>query len=361
MRALFLINGLGLGNSTRCHAIIQCLHDSGCDVDIVTSGNGLWYFQNQPAVASVHTIKPLQYGVKDGKISIFRTLLYIPRMMARIGGNARVIAEVMRDRPPDVIVTDSDYNILLAGDRHAPLVALNNSDVVVCAYRKYHQDRPRSIRAQFHAVEYMDFRYHKHAVDLALSPSLDPGLRQTGLPFFRIPPIVRRGYDPDPYGKGVKRVVIMLSGSRFGSPVRLGKRRYPFHIDIVGRQAPPNQSAEDGIVFHGKIPDTRPVLQGADLVIVNGGFSAVSELFCMRKPMVVVPVPHHAEQWVNARTVVGLGVGGMAEEENIEAAMLAAVDKIDDYRSGYEALGDIGNGARAGADAILRIARDGRL
>ena len=45
-RILFLINGLGLGNSTRCLAVIEKLIEKNCEVSVITSGNGEWFFQN---------------------------------------------------------------------------------------------------------------------------------------------------------------------------------------------------------------------------------------------------------------------------------------------------------------------------
>ena len=42
-KVLFLINGLGLGNSTRCFAIIERLFQLDTDVSIITSGNGSWF------------------------------------------------------------------------------------------------------------------------------------------------------------------------------------------------------------------------------------------------------------------------------------------------------------------------------
>jgi UDP:flavonoid glycosyltransferase YjiC (YdhE family) len=73
-RILFLVNGLGLGNSTRCHAVMQRLVERGAEIQIVTSGNGLWYFRSVPNIAELHEVESLYYGVKDGRISISRTL-----------------------------------------------------------------------------------------------------------------------------------------------------------------------------------------------------------------------------------------------------------------------------------------------
>ena len=91
-------------------------------------------------------------------------------------------------------------------------------------------------------------------------------------------------------------------------------------------------------------------------MIVNGGFSAISEAFCMRKPMVVIPVPKHAEQWVNARTVEKLGIGSISCEQNLEKAMNLAIDKIDQFRAAYKNIGDIENGADQAAREILSMA-----
>ena len=50
---LFVINGLGMGNSTRCHAVIEALVQAGWRVHVLTSGNGLAYFQDKACVASL--------------------------------------------------------------------------------------------------------------------------------------------------------------------------------------------------------------------------------------------------------------------------------------------------------------------
>ena len=101
----------------------------------------------------------------------------------------------------------------------------------------------------------------------------------------------------------------MLSGSRFGSPVMFNRTDWPFDIDVVGRPAAGDLDGPARIRFHGKLLDNKALVEKADLVVVNGGFSAVSESFSMRKPLVVIPVPNHAEQWINARTIEHLGSG----------------------------------------------------
>jgi Glycosyl transferase family 1 len=236
-RILFLVNGLGLGNSTRCHAIIQRLVEFGAEVQVVTSGNGLWYFQSVPGIARLHEIESLYYGVKDGRISIGRTLGAVQDFAAILRRNGRKLASIVSGWRPDVAVTDSVYTFRPFKRAGIPLVALNNADVVHQAYRRFH-DRPPSIRAQFWCIEEPDYVFHRVVPDLVISPTLDPTLPEVGGNIRRVGPIIRRGLSSGIARSPVQNVLVMLSGSRFGSPVAFGRVDWPFDIDVVGRQAP---------------------------------------------------------------------------------------------------------------------------
>jgi UDP:flavonoid glycosyltransferase YjiC (YdhE family) len=354
-RIMVLVNGLGLGNSTRCHAIAQRLAERGAKMAIITSGNGLWYFGDRRDAGEIHGIEAFYYASRNGRISIPRTLLSVGDFRRIAKRNARAVEKVLDTFRPDVAVLDSVYTTGPMQRRRIPIAALNNADVVHLSYRRF-KDRPRSIRMQFYAIEEMDYLFHRVRADLVLSPSLDPTLPEVGGNVRRIGPIVRRGYESSPASGPVRRVLVMLSGSRFGSPVELKERSLPFHIDVVGRQAPKDAALTPSIVFHGRLRDNTEIVRQADLLIVNGGFSAVSEAFALQKPMVVLPIPNHAEQWVNGRTIEKLGVGFMAGEDDIEGAMMRAIDRIDELRNGYRRLPPIRDGAAEAADLIIGLA-----
>ena len=148
----------------------------------------------------------------------------------------------------------------------------------------------------------------------------------------------------------------MLSCSAFGTPGKFSKPSYPVRIDIVGREKPEGQTDHPEVTFHGKIKDTFPLLSRADVAVVNGGFSAISEMVWMNKPLVVVPVPNHAEQWINARTIMHLGLGLIATQENYEEVMLKAFNKIEEFRSSYKKLPALSDGAAEASVAIIDLA-----
>jgi UDP:flavonoid glycosyltransferase YjiC (YdhE family) len=353
-RILFLVNGLGLGNSTRCHAVIQRLLDHDAEIQVVTSGNGLWYFQSVPGIARLHQVDSLYYGVKDGRISIVRTLTAITDFAAILRRNARKVGRILSEWRPDVVVSDSVYTFRPFKRAGIPFVALNNADVVHQSYRMF-ADRPRSVRAQFWCVEEPDYVFHRMIPDLVISPSLDPSLAEVGGNVRRVGPIVRQGFSPSAARSPVRCVLVMLSGSRFGSPVIFNRIDWPFEIEVVGRPVPPNWDGGGRIRFHGKLIDNRALVEKADMVVVNGGFSAVSESFSMRKPLVVIPVPNHAEQWINARTIEHLGVGMSAQEADLENAMACAAQQVERFHEGYRRIGEIPDGAAQAAKLIMSM------
>lgn len=355
MKVLFLVNGLGLGNSTRCHAVMQRLASRGVRLQAATSGNGFWYLSGRPELEAVHELEALRYGSSGGQLSVWSTLAAMGEHLGVLRRNDDRVAAVLSDFAPDVAVIDSVYSVRALRRAGVPIVALNNSDVVHCAWHAF-PDRPASARAQFHVVEESDRRFHTWVADAVTSPSLDPSLRALGAPFQRVGPIVRSGVTPTP-SAGVTRVLVMLSGSVFGTPVALARPVPGVHIDVVGRERPESLPAVDGITWHGKVRDNLSLLAAADLAVVNGGFSAVSELFCLRTPLVVVPVPNHAEQWVNARTIVHLGVGAIGSESTLEADLRAAIAQAPAWRRAYDALPPPTDGAAEAADIIAAVGR----
>jgi UDP:flavonoid glycosyltransferase YjiC (YdhE family) len=350
-RVLFLVNGLGLGNATRCHAIMQRLGEAGVACAVATSGNGLWYFRQQPGVGEPVELTALGYGTADGRISIGRTLLAVPEYIAAIRRNARIIETVMDSIKPDAVVADSTYWHRGSRTRQVPFLAVNNADVVHTLYRRY-ADRPKSIRLQFHAVEELDFLYHRMVPDVALSPRLDPTAGEPPAPYYRIGPIVRPVCRPSLTNGPPRRILIMLSGSRFGTAVNLKRAPANCSVDIVGRERPDGPTP-DRCRFLGRVLNTPELAAEADMLVVNGGFSAVSEGFVMRKPLIVIPVPNHAEQWLNARTICELGVGTMASEDDLEDSLLQGLARIDSFRAAYARLPSAPDGAEQAAKRIL--------
>ena len=215
-RILFIVNGLGMGNSTRCASIAHALVDLVYAVDVLTSGNGKKYFSSRTYISKTFQLSPLFYGKsRDGKLSVLKTALAAPKLLYTYLHNVKKLENIIRSHNYSAVVIDSDYLLFWLRKRiHIPVIAINNSDMVIEECRRM-PIIPRSIRAQL-LIEKLDYFFHTKVPDLVLSPSLLPMPAQNGK-FERFSPFVRNRLMVRPPAREVRHVLVMLSGSQFHS------------------------------------------------------------------------------------------------------------------------------------------------
>ena len=95
-RILFIVNGLGLGNATRCHAVIGHLANKGYTVDVLTSGNGKDYFSSVEEIGQLIPFESLRYGERNGRVSVTATLFLAPKLIRTLLRNARLTRRLIR-------------------------------------------------------------------------------------------------------------------------------------------------------------------------------------------------------------------------------------------------------------------------
>lgn len=358
---LFIINGLGMGNSTRCHAIMEHLHERGIRIHVLTSGNGLTYFQDKKEVTSLAPMESFFYAVKKGRISGWQTLLSLGSLRQRAHAKTEQIERQLLSFLPDVAVIDSEYTIRPLLKRNVPIIGLNNSETIVSEYLRAH-DNPSTIRSHFWCVEFADYLFHKHFCKLVLSPSplstptRHPRFKRIGL-IIRRPLIeaIRNGrikHRVKP--RDIQHIIFMLSGSIHASAISLEQSHFPFRIDVVGRAG----ESSGNVTYHGRLMDNLDLLMKADALVINGGYSAVSEAMALAKPTFVVPVPGHAEQWVNARLVRNMGRGFIASETDVMNRIGSMVE-ANNWSGLAEEMTPVDiDGARQAADAIDEVIRE---
>src|SRR5262245_34126475 len=317
---LFIINGLGMGNSTRCFAIIEHLYDRGATIHVLTSGNGLEFFQDKKQIASLTPMASFFYAVRNGGISAWQTVASLRVLAERAREKKAQLERLLTAVCPAVAVVDSEYMVGPLRQRAIPVVGLNNSEVVVTEYLRA-ANNPPSVRSHFWCIECGDYIFHRHFCDLVLSsaPLLTPTRHHK---FKRIGLILRRGLlpaiqcaapRPSVRPREMKNVLVMLSGSIHASDISFTRSHLPFHVDVVGRSG----SSKGDVVFHGRVMDNIDFLMNADALVVNAGYSAFSEAVALGKPTIIIPVARHAEQLVNARFVEQLGCGFIASETTV--------------------------------------------
>jgi len=334
-RVLFLVNGLGLGNSTRCHAIIQQLSKRSVQCEVASYGNGLWYFDERAEIHKLRELVPYSYGSKDGELSVGRTLGNIPSLVAAHRENERRIGNWLAEEPPDVVVADSIYAFSAIRRAKIKFVSLNHSDRILGGFQSSVR-RGFGLWSQLGAIELPDFLFNLSVPDLVISPSL--GERHVSGSFHAVAPIYRENARPSDEASRLRKVVVMLSGSSLARPIRFSANQLPYDLLFVRGEK-----------------DSLSKLREADLIVTNAGRSSLSEILAMRKPSVIVPLANHAEQWVNAQALVRQGIAIVATPENLDSKIREAANRYHDLRTAIRKLPVPGNGAVEAADLIQKV------
>ena len=72
----------------------------------------------------------------------------------------------------------------------------------------------------------------------------------------------------------------------------------------------------------------------------------------MKKPAVVIPIPNHAEQWINANLIEKKGLGLVATEANIQIKIEEIILNFKNFKDACEKNLILDSGARQAADLI---------
>jgi uncharacterized protein (TIGR00661 family) len=337
-RILFIINGLGMGNSTRCHSIIEKLHDKSYSIDVVTSGNGIDYFRhNMSCINDLMEIRSLFYKKYKGKLSIPSTVLSLPILAVFYTQNIYLLYHILKNKSYDAVIIDSDYTIMFLRKIFSiPVFAINNADIVVNEIRKMGKI-PINIFMQY-LVEKLDYWFHLLFVDFVLSPAILESYNNSPDSNYHIhhfPPLIRKGLTVTDNKKAVENILVMLSGSQFATDVSFieNKPNFPnITITVIGR----NGASSEKVKYLGKVFNNISQLNMADILIINAGFSAVSEAVLLRKPCVVIPIDNHAEQYVNAQIMERKGYAVIAGLDNVWEKTDEIITNYDAYRQNLD-------------------------
>ena len=283
------------------------------------------YFEGRESIASLSSMASFFYSGNGNGISGWSTLKTVGTLAVRVKTKRRQLESLLDQIQPDVAIIDSEYALSPLRRRRIPVIGLNTSEIVVSGYLKS-RERAIGTRTHFWFVEYLDYLFHRYYCDLVLSP-FPLRTRTRHRKFRRIGLIVRKavheiarqvprrdGLTP----RQLQRVVFMLSGSVHASQIPFERYQFPFQIDVVGRSG----DSRRNLIFHGRLMDNTHLLAGADALVINGGYSALSEAFALRKRTFVIPVVGHAEQFVNACLARDLGLGFVATETNVLEQLL---------------------------------------
>ncbi len=350
-KILFIVNGFGLGNSTRCDAVIQNLVRLDYSVDVASSLNGLSYFSEKEKCSNTYSIKPFSYKSSKGKINFFKTFFSVPAQLFSLFQNAMQIRRVIKKEVYLTIVIDSEYSVaLLRPFLKIPIVSINNANVVIEEYRKL-DSVPRKLYLQL-VIEFLDELFQRTVANLRIAPAIDKYVSSENIVF--VPPIVRehdKKYIPSDIK--TKNIVIMFSGAQIKHDTNFIKGLVKFSDYKFYYISDDTSFSTNYLEVIQRTALNLATISNADILIINGGFSSISEAVIFKKPAIILPIEGHAEQFINAIVFERNGFGLIAHRENILEKLEELVMKFEDFSKAHSLNQRPSNGAMLAAQEIV--------
>lgn len=364
MRVYVAPCGIGLGHITRCEPIADALVSQGAEVVYSTYSDGLDYARRR-GLPTLPTV-PIGFKAKeDGTVDFKMTAatsgfsLGVRRFLKQLTAEIRNIKRFK----PDVVLSDSRVSSLIAGKLMGVPVALILNQFRVEIVKKPSAKKISPVERLFFLIVnifWLFFRTFLGGVwarsDLMLIPDF-PAPYTISASNLAIPrrykkkvkligPIVSDEPRERPSGGALNGslffasrkplIYAAISGPKTERTVLAdllleSLRRFPSEYEVVASRGEPNGSSapvRDGnLTVYDWVEDQYEVLEASDVVVSRAGHGTIMKAIMLGKPMILIPIPDHTEQYGNAKRASKLGLAEIVPQREITAERLLDATK----------------------------------
>jgi UDP:flavonoid glycosyltransferase YjiC (YdhE family) len=345
--------GIGLGHIARTYPIAQELNARHITTVFSTYLDGLDFAkQNQ---LPTYEAPSINFRVKsDGTIDFKRTAATSGFSLGIRTLLRQLVREIqyMKEFKPNVVFSDSRASSLLAARLlHIPVVLMLNQFRVEIIRRPSHK-RLTLFDRLFFLIANLVWLFVRTAIELVwgmskiiLIPDL-PNPNTISIGNLAIPkrydekikligPIVENQYGNSLGGlrRNSKRpqVYAAISGPRIEREIlakilvtALGDLSGKYDI-VVSKGNPQGKSKPDefkGIYVTDWIRNQEDCMKASDVVVARAGHGTIMKSLAYGKPMLLIPIPDHTEQYGNARRAESLHVAKVLDQGSLDSATL---------------------------------------
>ena len=299
MKILYGVCGEGRGHATRSRILIHYLQQKGHEISIVAGGKAYTLLSEE--FSDVLKVESPQGFYRENHVRILLTLLHTAyQTIVFFPGSFIKVRRRIREFHPGILITDAEPISHIAARFHKiKRVSLDNPTALI--YRKI----PKRIgeypawlflfftlkTSLFGAEKYLIYDFFEEQINnphvLFLKPLIQPEIRhQTST----------QGNHVFVYQTSLTFPSLFVSLKKFDETFVI----YGFDKDMADGNLIFKRFNNDEF-FHD--------IASAKAVIVNGGFSAISEALYLKKPIFCLPIRHQFEQAFNAKCIEQMGVG----------------------------------------------------
>jgi uncharacterized protein (TIGR00661 family) len=338
-KILYGIQSEGMGHAIRSRPLVEHL-SRGNDVIILASEKVCSYYKRASVKARIINIQNYGLVYVDNKVSTFRTVFHNFFQMPWHVSSFMRIAHLIRKEKPDLIITDFEHITSYLGFFfRIPVISIDNEHILSNAQVVFPKEHWLDFMKSKLSVEVMVPRADKYLVCSFFFPMITS--RKTRL----IGPLLREkilALKPR-YGKHI--LVYQTSPTSTTLIPSLKATKDKFIVYGMARQG------KDGNILFKEFNESSFFrdLAHSKAVIMNGGFTLMTEALYLKKPILSVPIRRQFEQVLNAEYLQKLGYGLHCDDFSKENINLF-LDSLEKYKKNLSRYSLVGN-----KDAIKEI------
>ena len=330
-RVYFPIFGSGLGHAARMVAVASKLVEMGVEVAFSSYGEGAEYVERMGFVC--FRVPRLDVGwTASGKFEgLLKTSKRLPWHIATFIRQIVLERKIMRRWRPDLVLSDSRLSAVVAAKSLGLKCFVVTNQLRILLPPKKRSKRTKPIERFLNEI----LGKLWNLADKIFFPDLPPPLTISEENLWWISAVRRKaeyiGFIVQPYKKSAEEVkstllklglndakplVFMhISGPSFTKPALIRKllnaSKNLSDFQVVISEGRPNGSTEvkriDSTYYFEWCPINEHLMQASDILVVRGGHSTLSSALLLGKPMLIIPIADHSEQFSNTQKVVRLG------------------------------------------------------
>jgi uncharacterized protein (TIGR00661 family) len=312
MKVMFTVQGEGRGHMTQAISMRQILERNGHEVVAVLAGGN----PERPLPAffeqafKIQRITSPAFAQKENRgISLRRSVVATAPQVPEIRESLRTIGETIERTRPDIIINFLEplmgvYNLL---HRHrTPVLAVGHQFML---------KHPQFLKVKEFAMQQLSMHQYVRLCGarsnyLPLSFYSAPNARRGRL--IVSPPLLREQLFKLKPTQGDYLLVYLVLHGFAPDIVRWNKENpnVPIHCFYDKPDAPVEEKVTDTLTFHRLHGEKfLQMMAGCRAVVCTAGFESVCEAAYLGKPLMMVPVENHFEQYLNGLDAEQAGIG----------------------------------------------------
>lgn len=328
----FPIFGSGLGHAARMVAVASKLTAKGFEVAFSSYSEGAEYVEKRGFIC--FEVPRLDVGwTASGKFEgLLKTSKRLPWHVATFIRQVVLERKIMGSWRPDLVISDSRLSALIAAKSLGIKCYVVTNQLRILLPPKKRSSRTKPIERFLNEI----LGKLWNLADKIFFPDLPPPLtiseenlwwvsavrRKAEYIGFIVQPAKNR---PEEVKEALSKiglnktkllVFMQISGPTFTKPALIKKllkaSENLAEFQVVISEGRPNGSGEakriDSTYYFEWCPINEYLMQASDILVVRGGHSTLGSALLLGKPMLIIPIADHSEQFSNTSKMVKLGV-----------------------------------------------------